>query len=72
MLSAFVGDYNLSNARRSAAGKHPDGPNLSYEDVQHVGGLIGTYGAEFVANTLLAQAMSKRDEEPDPETEDAA
>ena len=63
MLSGFVGDYNLSNARRSAVGKKPDGPNLSYDDVQHVAGLIETHGSEFVANTLLAQAMSKRPDE---------
>lgn len=72
MLSGFVGDYNLSNARRSAVGKHPDGPNLTYEDVQHVADLIETHGAEFVANTLLAQAMSKRPDEPEPADENDA
>jgi hypothetical protein len=60
MLSQFVGSYNLRNARLSAVGKHPDGPNLSYTDLQEIIGLIEKYGAEFVANTLMAQAMSKR------------
>ena len=67
MLSKFVSDYNLANARMSAAGKKQDGPNLSYEDVQHIDGLIRKHGAEFVANTLLAQAMSKRPGEADGE-----
>lgn len=67
MLSAFVSDYNMGNARMSAVGKKPQGPNLSYEDVQHVAGLIDKHGAEFVANTLLAQAMSKRPGEPNDE-----
>lgn len=70
MLSEFVGSYNLRNARQSAIGKHPDGPNLSYDDLQVVIGLIEKRGAEFVANTLMAQAMSKR-ERDNTETEDA-
>ena len=67
MLSAFVGSYNLSNARHTAVGKPPDGPNLNYEDLQVIIGLINNRGAEFVANTLMAQAMSKRDQDAEPE-----
>jgi hypothetical protein len=71
MLSDFVGSYNLRNARRSAIDKYPDGPNLSYDDLQVIIGLVDKYDATFVANTLMAQAMSKRDrteeEEQDPE-----
>ena len=65
MLSAFVASYNLRNARLSANGKRPEGQNLSYEDLQVITGLIERYGAEFVANTLMAQAMSKRTDDPD-------
>lgn len=71
MLSEFVGSYNLRNARQTATGKHPDGPNLSYDDLQVVVGLIEKRGAEFVANTLMAQAMSKREQE-DADNEDTA
>lgn len=60
MLSDFIGSYNLHNARQSAIDKDPDGKNLRYEDLQEVRKLIAKYDAEFVANTLMAQAMSKR------------
>jgi len=63
MLSAFIGSYNLRNARLSSKDKDAEGKNLSYEDLQVVIRLIDTHGAEFVANTLMAQAMSKREEE---------
>lgn len=63
MLSAFVGSYNLRNARQTAVGKKPDGPNLAYEDLLEIERLIEKYGAEFIVNTLLAQAMSKRSED---------
>lgn len=60
MLSDFIGSYNLRNARQSAIDKTPDGKNLRYKDLQEVRKLIAKYDAEFVANTLMAQAMSKR------------
>lgn len=59
MLSEFVGSYNLRNARLTNKGKSPDGRNLSYEHLKEIRELIGTYGPVFVANTLMAQAMSK-------------
>jgi hypothetical protein len=66
MLSAFVGSYNLRNARHAAFHKRPDGQNLSYDDLQEVVSLIERFGAGFIANTLMAQAMSKRPEEQQP------
>lgn len=71
MLSAFVGSYNLRNARLSADGKKREGANLSYDDLQEIIGLIEHYGAEFVANTLMAQAMSKRSDDPADEGSDS-
>jgi hypothetical protein len=71
MLSEFVGSYNLHNARQSAVDKQPDGKNLRYEDLQVIIGLIEKYDAKFVADTLMAQAMSKRDKEKQPEEESA-
>jgi hypothetical protein len=65
MLSEFVGSYNLRNARLSAVGKPPEGPNLNYQDLQTIIGLIQKHGAKFIANTLMAQAMSKRPEDVD-------
>ena len=65
MLSEFIGSYNLRNARLMAIDKAPEGSNLSYEDLQEIIPLIDKYGSEFVANTLMAQAMSKR-----PDTSD--
>ena len=59
-LSDFLGKYNLHNARQSAIEKNPDGKNLRYEDLQEIRTLIAKYDAEFVANTLMAQAMTKR------------
>lgn len=63
MLSEFISSYNLRNARLKAIDKAPEGTNLSYEDLQEVILLIEKHGAEFVANTLMAQAMSKRPDE---------
>lgn len=59
VLSDFLGKYNLQNARRSSVNKNPDGKNLHYEDLQEIRALIAKYDAEFVANTLMAQAMAK-------------
>jgi hypothetical protein len=75
MLSDFVGSYNLHNARQTAVDKNPDGKNLRYEDLQEIRTLIAKYDAEFVANTLMAQAMSKASDDPaqeDAEKENAA
>ena len=75
MLSDFVGSYNLHNARQTAVDKNPDGKNLKYEDLQEIRTLIAKYDAEFVANTLMAQAMSKASDDPaqeDVEKESAA
>ncbi len=63
MLSEFISSYNLRNARLKANDKTPEGANLLYEDLQEIILLIEKYGAEFVTNTLMAQAMSKRSEE---------
>ena len=68
MLSEFVGSYNLHNARQSAAKKQPDGKNLRYDDLQVIIGLIEKYDAKFVADTLMAQAMSKREGQTEEKT----
>jgi hypothetical protein len=60
MLSEFISSYNLRNARLSSVGKDSEGQNLLYNDLQVIIQVIEKHGAEFVANTLLAQAMSKR------------
>ena len=65
-LSAFIGEHNFRNERIRAKRDENPGPNLSYEDLQVIIGLIDKYDATFVANTLMAQAMSKREEEPTP------
>jgi hypothetical protein len=72
MLSEFIGSYNLHNARQSAVDKQTDGKNLRYEDLQVIIGLIEKYDAKFVADTLMAQAMSKPDKEKTPEKESAS
>lgn len=61
MLSEFVGQHNLRNARlhtTEASDRRPEWPSLSYEHLQVIFRLIDQHGPEFVANTLLAQAMS--------------
>ena len=63
MLSGFVGRHNLQNAWRASYGQDSESANLVYDDLQAINRLVETYGAEFVANTLLAQAMSKRPKE---------
>ena len=73
MLSKFVGDYNLRNARLSARdGKQPDGKNLRYDDLKEIIELIDDYGAPLVANTLMAQAMAKGDALKEAEHSDSA
>ena len=71
MLSGFVGRHNLQNAWRASYGQDAESANLVYEDLQVISHLIETYGAEFVANTLLAQAMSKRPKEDEDRTSEA-
>lgn len=71
MLSAFIGSYNLHHHRNRAAKKRVEGPVLSYDDLQVIIDLIQEHGADFVANTLLAQAMSKRPDEPETAPTDA-
>jgi len=63
MMSEFISSYNLRNARLCAVGNPTEGQNLSYEDLQVIIQLIEKHGAEFIANTLMAQAMSKRGEQ---------
>ena len=62
-MSEFISSYNLRNARLRAVGNPTEGQNLSYEDLQVIIQLIEKHGAEFIANTLMAQAMSKRGEQ---------
>lgn len=63
MMSEFISSYNLKNARLSSLKKEAQGQNLAYEDLQVIIQLIEKHGAEFIANTLMAQAMSKRGEQ---------
>jgi hypothetical protein len=62
-LSSFIGEHNFRNERIRAKRNENPGPNLSYDDLQVIIGLVEKYDATFVANTLMAQAMSKRDQQ---------